>query len=693
LGRSGEWSPQCLRAKGNFKASHTVRAIEWRQRCPNIGARTPPSSTMPWPAGAQCHNVPPVRQQTTKRRDKSVRPLQGPTYDQPSEVASSLRPRWDSRTIVACLVLVAITLVVFAPTRHFGFVDYDDLDYVAANPHIAQGLTWDAVRWALTSGYFANWHPLTWLSHMVDVQLFGLNAGAHHTVNVLFHVANTLLLFGILQRMTGAVGRSALVAALFAVHPMHVESVAWVAERKDVLSTCCWLLTMWAYVAYAHRPDWRRYALVVLGLTLGLMAKPMVVTLPFVLLLLDLWPLRRATLGHSPRPVSLRLLYEKVPLVALALVASVVTVVVQRQGGAVVRLDLIPLSTRFANALVAYVHYVEKLLWPMNLAAMYPMPRTLPDPETLAGSVVLLLMITGVAIRYVRRAPYLLVGWLWFLGTLVPVIGIVQVGVQSMADRYSYIPSVGLFVMVTWAVADIVSHWPRLRVTVQVMAVAIVVACTMGAMRQVRYWSSSKALWQHAVEATPDNYFAQASLGYVLWKEGHADDAIPHFQESLRIRPDFAEAHNNLGVALAGRGALRDAIAQFSEAIRINPEFKAARDNLAATTAKLNTLDTSLTRYADAVRAKPNDLAARNELGASLAAQGRIDEAIEQFKAAIAIDPNQPDVHFNLGAMLDQKGRSADAAEQFRIALRLNPVHSAARKALEDIARRGQPSR
>jgi Flp pilus assembly protein TadD len=580
---------------------------------------------------------------------------------------------------------VAITLLAFAAVRDFGFVDYDDLDYVAANPHVLPGLTWAGVRWAMTSGYFANWHPLTWISHMLDVQLFGMNAGAHHSINVVLHVANTLLLFGVLRRMTGAVGRSAFVAALFAVHPMHVESVAWVAERKDVLSTFFWMLTMWAYTAYVRQPGWQRYALVIVGFALGLMSKPMLVTLPFVLLLLDVWPLRR--------PLGRNLVFEKLPLVALSIASSAVTVLVQRQGGAVVRLDLIPLSTRVANALVAYARYIEKMFWPVDLVAMYPIPRTLPDPGVLAAAVAILLGITVVAIMLVHKRPYLLVGWLWFLGTLVPVIGIVQVGVQSMADRYSYVPLVGLFIMVAWAVPDIVASRPRARMASQIAAAALIAACTMVTIRQVRYWSSSRALWQHAVDATRDNYFAQASLGYVLWKEGHAGEAIPHLQESLRIRPDFTEAHNNLGVALAGLGELRDALSQFSEAVRINPEFKAARDNLAATNAKLTTQDTSLTHYVDAVRAEPNDLAARNELGAALAAQGRIDDAIEQFRAAINIDPNQPDVHFNLGVMLDQKGRTAEAVDQFRDALRLNPGHFAAREALDRVTSRRGTSR
>ncbi|HSQ31261.1 MAG TPA: tetratricopeptide repeat protein [Gemmatimonadaceae bacterium] len=585
-------------------------------------------------------------------------------------------------TILTCLGLAAITVVAFAAVRRFGFVDYDDFDYVATNPHVTPGLTSQGIWWAFTSGYAANWHPLTWLSHMLDVQLFGMNAGAHHLVSLGFHVANTLLLFAVMSRMTGSEWRSAFVAALFAIHPMHVESVAWIAERKDVLSTFFFLLTLWAYAEYVRRRAWQWYAAVVGCLALGLMAKPMLVTLPFVLLLLDYWPLRRRIDG--------KVLIEKLPLIALAIASSVVTVVVQRSAGAVMRLELMPFPVRLANGVVSYAEYFLKLAWPVNLVAMYPARRTLPEIGPLAGALAVLLTVTILAIRLARQRPYLIVGWLWFIGTLVPVIGIVQVGAQSIADRYSYIPSVGLFIILAWGASDLVARWPRVRFAVATAAVIVIAACTAATIRQVQYWRSSHALWEHAVAATRDNYFAHASFGYVLWKEGHADEAIPHLDESLRLRPDFVEAHNNLGVVLAGRGDLRGALSQFSEALRIEPAYKAARDNFAATNSRLTAPDTSLARYVEAVRARPNDLAARNELGAALAAQGRVDEAIEQFNEAIRIDPNQPDVHFNLGAMLDRKGRTADAVDQFRIALRLNPVHAAAREALDAITRRGR---
>jgi Tfp pilus assembly protein PilF len=581
------------------------------------------------------------------------------------------------------VLLVAIALVAFAPVFSYGLVDYDDIAYITDNSNVRAGLTLSGIRWAFTTGYMANWHPLTWLSHMVDVQLFGENAGAYHAVNLLLHVLNTLLLFAVLRRTTGSLERSALVAALFAVHPMHVESVAWVAERKDVLSTFFWLLTTWAYVAWVARPRRRTYALVVAAFALGLLAKPMLVTLPCVLLLLDAWPLRR--------PLRPALLREKLPLFAMALASSAITVVAQRQGGAVMRLELVPLSVRAANAIVAYAQYLRKLVWPVDLAAMYPMSRDLPDPLILAGSAALLVAVTALALGVVRRHPYVLVGWLWFLGTLVPVIGIVQVGVQAMADRYSYVPFIGLFVSIVWGVAEMTSRVSAARTPLRVAVAVVLAACTALSLRQVRYWRSSEVLWTRAMDVTPNNYFAQANLAYVLWKQGRSAEAIPLFRESIRIRPDFAEVHNNLGVALAQRGELREAVAHFREAVRIDPPYADARANIEATEARLRVLDSAVAASASAARANPRDVAALNEHGAALAAQGRIDEAAEQFTQALRVDPNQPDLHFNLGAVLLRQGRTTDAAREFEAALRLRPGHREARDALSAIA--AQPAR
>ena len=595
---------------------------------------------------------------------------------QDDEVPNATRGVTTSRAadIVVSAGLAAINLVVFAPTRNFALVDYDDIDYVVDNPPVRAGLTWPGVKWAFTTGHMANWHPLTWLSHMLDVQLFGDNAGAYHIVSLLFHILNTLLLFAVFRRVTGSLERSAFVAALFAVHPMHVESVAWVAERKDVLSTFFWLLTMWAYSVYVRRQNWRWYGALSFCYALGLLSKPMLVTLPCVLLLMDVWPLRR--------PLRASLLVEKLPLFFLALTSSVVTVIAQRQGGAVVRLDLVPFSVRVANAIVAYARYLSKLVWPTDLAAMYPMSRAFPDALTFAIAASVLIAITAFAVRTFRRHPYVLVGWLWFLGTLVPVIGIVQVGIQAMADRYAYVPFIGLFLIIAWGAADLGSRLPVARWTLRIAAAATVTGCAATAAHQVQYWRSSESLWTHAMQVTPDNYFAQANLGYLLWRDGRSTEAIPLFRESIRIRPDFAEVHNNLGVALAGQGELGAAHDEFRVAAQIDPGFVAARNNLAATEAKIRVLDSGVARVAADTLARPRDLTARNDLGAALAAQGRIGEAAEQFRKAIEIDARQPDLHFNLGAMLQRQGRKAEAAAEYRTALRLNPRHREARDAL-----------
>jgi Tfp pilus assembly protein PilF len=578
--------------------------------------------------------------------------------------------------------LVALNLIAYASVRGFEFVDYDDIDYISSNPHINSGLTWDGIRWAFTTGYAANWHPLTWMSHMLDVQLFGMNSGPHHVVNLLLHVLGTILLFGVLHRMTGAMGKSAFVAALFAIHPLHVESVAWAAERKDVLSTVFFMLTLWAYVAYVRHPHWRRYAVVAICLALGLMAKPMLVTVPILLLLLDVWPLRRS--------MSINLVTEKLPLLVLSAASAVITLLVQRHGGAVMRFDQVPLSLRIANVPLAYVHYITKMFWPVDLVAMYPLPREIPAPEVLGAMLILVGMSAFVA-RMGRRHPYLAVGWLWYLVALVPVIGIVQVGAQSSADRYTYVSLIGISLMIAWGVPEALGESSARTNVLRVASAAIVATCTLLSFRQVQYWRNSLALWQHAVDATPDSYFAHASLGYVLWKSGKVDDAIGQYNVSLRLRSDFPDTHNNLGVALARQGRLTAAMPHFSEAVRLKPDFVAARDNLNATAARLRTLDGELSRYADDVRKRPNDLVARNEFGAALAAQGRIDEAIEQFAAAVRIDSSQADVHYNLGMMLERAGRAKDAAAAFEAALRHNPKHEAAREALAALARHGDP--
>jgi hypothetical protein len=472
------------------------------------------------------------------------------------------------------LGLAALTVVVFLPVRGHEFVSLDDNVYVRVNPNVADGATWRAVRWAFTSGYAANWHPLTWISHMFDVSLFGMDAGAHHVTSLVLHVANTLLLFDVLRRATDAPGRSAFVAALFAVHPLHVESVAWVAERKDVLSTLFLLLTLEAYVSWVRAPSVRRYALVLLAFAAGLMSKPMLVTLPFALLLLDAWPLRRMTDAAAAR----RLVVEKIPLFALAAASCVVTFAAQRAEGAVAGFETRPLMDRVVGAPVTYVVYIRKMLAPTDLAAMYAQARPYAA-WTGAVAAAALALVTWIAVRQRRARPWFLVGWLWFLGTLVPVIGLVQVGMQSMADRYTYVPLVGLFVVVAWGGAELVDA-DRRRAVAAALATATVVACAVLARRQVEVWRDGETLWRHAVAVDPDNPAARNFLGSQMCFLERYDEAARQFREMIRLTPDSATAHNNLAFALRARGDLEGAAAEYREALRLKPDLAEASDDL-----------------------------------------------------------------------------------------------------------------
>lgn len=520
------------------------------------------------------------------------------------------------------MALVAACAVAYWSTPGLGFTKFDDPLYVTENPHVAHGLTWSTVAWAFTGGYAANWHPLTWLSHAIDVQLFALEPGPPHVENVVIHTATTVLLFAVLVRLTGARWRSAFVAALFGVHPLHVESVAWVAERKDVLSAFFWVLTLWCYTSYVRKPKLMNYGLVVVCFTLGLMAKPMVVTLPFVLLLLDVWPLRRVELGPKWWSTAKPLIREKLPLFALSVASSIVTFVAQREGGTVASTIRLPMSERLGNAVIAYASYVEKMLWPAHLAAYYPYPRILPVAEAAIGAM-LLLIITAAAVATARRRPYFLVGWLWYLGTLVPAIGIVQVGTQAMADRYTYLPLIGLFIAIAWGAGDVVDHWNQLTMPAAVVAATVLFACVAMSRTQVAYWQSSATLWRHALDVTTDNYAAHTYYGNALAAQGKTDAAVAEYRQALLIRADYPEAHNNLGPALAAQGKLDEAVAHFREAIRLRPN------------------------YADAY----------SNLGVALASQGRWDEAIAQYTLALRYDPDHARARANLQLALRALGK------------------------------------
>lgn len=598
---------------------------------------------------------------------------------QKPRAASPRPPAFSGGAVWAGVGLVLLNLVVYASVAHHEFVTWDDPQYILNNPHVTGGLTSANAWWALTSGYASNWHPVTWWSHMLDVEWYGLDAGAHHLTSLALHVASTLLLFGVLRAMTGAFGRSLFVAALFAVHPLHVESVAWVSERKDVLSTTFWMLTLWAYLRYTRQPGTWRYIVVFLALAVGLMAKPMLVTLPFALLLLDVWPLGRVTRENW------RLLaWEKLPLLALAVASSVATIIVQRQGGAVAATTALPLMFRVENALVAYAAYIGRMCWPTGLAAVYPYAKPLPASQ-IAASLGALLMISALVTVYARQRPYLAVGWLWYLGTLVPVVGLVQVGSQASADRYTYIPLVGLFIIVAWGGRDLLARAPRHPRLVAGAAGLIVAVCAWLAHVQVGYWHDSTALWGHTVEVTTDNFIAQNGLGEALAQRGEAADAVTHFREAVRIDPDFPYAQNNLGVQLRRQHQPVEAVAHFREALRTRPDFPEAHNNLGNALVDAGRVDEAITHYSTALRLRPDYAEAHNGLGSALANSNRLDEATVHFSDAIRLQPHGADAYTNLGMVLARQGKLEAAGRIFSDALRINPNNEIARRFLADL--------
>ncbi len=526
----------------------------------------------------------------------------------------------------ALVLLIVVTGFVYLPVRDFRFFTaYDDGLYVVENDHVRSGLTAAGASWAFANFDAYNWHPLTWLSHMTDVALFGMEPGAHHAVNVVLHLVNSALLAFVLARMTRRPWPSLAVAALFALHPLHVESVAWVAERKDVLSALFLLLALHAYLRYCERPGAVRYLAVAVFFLLGLLSKPMIVTLPFILLLLDYWPLGRfeASAGVTPAEARFppttpgRLVLEKVPLLALSAASCIVTFIAQGRHGLVRTVAEFPLDTRVANAVVSYASYVGQTLWPLRLAVFYPHPA-LSDPLTtwaIVGSAVLLLAVTAAAWALRRRRPYLLAGWLFFLGTLVPVIGLVQVGEQAMADRYTYIPLIGLFTMGVWAIADIVPAAAYRRLALFSLAALVMVCLAFLARRQVETWRDNFTLFDHARKTTKDNWLAYNVLGMELWGSGNAGEALEHFQEAARIYPRYSDAFFNQGVAYFSLGSLDNAIACLSEAIRIGPASADACYNLGLAYERKGMIPEAAGMYREALRLAPEHGDARNALG------------------------------------------------------------------------------
>jgi len=536
--------------------------------------------------------------------------------------------------LIACIFLILATWAVYGEVRHHQFIQLDDGAYVLENPRVSGGLTSSGIVHAFTTLHAGYWIPLTWLSHMVDCQLFGLSPGGHHLTNLLFHIANSLLLFLWLNRATRALGPSFLVAALLALHPLHVESVAWVAERKDVLSTFFWLLTMWAYLRYAELPVGGRYLLVLICFSLGLMAKPMLVTLPLALLLLDFWPLGRQGVAVK------RLVLEKAPLLVLSALFGLVTIYAQREAGALAGLGELPLAARVATALAAYAWYPLKMFWPSHLAVLYPEPlEAIPLWQALGAGLILALVSLGVA-RQSRRRPYLPVGWLWYLGTLFPVIGLVQVGDQVWADRFTYVPLIGLFIMAAWGGRDLTASWPGVRVLRAAGAAIVLAALGICTLLQVQLWRDSETLFAHTLRVTGDNPVIHHNLGVALAVQGRREEAGPHFLEALRLNPNNARGQNRLGEELFNQGKIEEALARFKRAVKRKPDFPGAYNNLGRVYAHQGKMDRAMAMFQKAIGLDPNFAAAYKNWGLALATQGKKQEAMERLGRAVELDPD-----------------------------------------------------
>jgi tetratricopeptide (TPR) repeat protein len=606
------------------------------------------------------------------------------------------------RTVIIGAALSAVTLAVFWPLIHHDFISYDDAIYITENPHVRSGFTWENFTWAFQTGHGGNWHPITWLSHMLDVQIFGVNPGWHHLISAGFHTANTLLLFLLLKGLTKATWRSAVVAAFFAFHPLHVESVAWAAERKDVLSAFFGLLCLWSYGKYAElsgaqsltrqRLGW--YGLALFFFAFGLMSKPMLVTFPFVMLLLDFWPFRRFALAdpvaqdanlpkfESPPTRDLRssfsysairpLLIEKLPFFALTIASCVATVLAQSGGGAVVPTAVLPLGQRVCNALIACAGYLEKTFWPTRLALFYPLHGEAPEEAVVVAGVSLCCM-TALVFWRAARNPYLLVGWLWFLGMLVPTLGLVQVGMQQMADRYTYLPLIGVFVMLVWELTELLTAL-RVWTAVQASAAGLGVAvCGVLASRQIGYWQDTESIFGHTLKVTHDNYVALSNHGMAVFKKGRVAEAIQDYKAAIALAPELDVARTSLGEALVQQGKYDEAIEQFTKVLELEPANPAARLQLGVALSRQGKLDEAVEAFSEVLRQNPDDVGAHNNLGNVLSMQGRNEAALEHFAEAVRLQPAHASAQNNLAIVCKKLGRTDRAIACYREALRLQP--------------------
>ena len=649
------------------------------------------------------------------------------------------------------ILLILISFIAFGRIVANDFINFDDDIYITGNNYIKSGINTESIKWAFTSSHAANWHPLTWLSHMLDWQLFGANASGHHLVNLLLHIGSAILLFLFLNKTTGSLWPSAFVAAMFALHPLRVESVAWASERKDVLSMFLGMATIYVYALYVENHKLSKYFLCLALFALSLLAKPMLVTLPFLLLLLDYWPLGRWQKALKPQllPVGNKgglvknkakqrktnstkykkisiplvdrsktirsLLVEKLPFIFMAIASSIVTIWAQSNGGAVAYLEQLPFLDRILNAIVSYVQYLIKMFWPVNLVIFYPYRQFLPFWQVF-GAASILLGVSIAVIYAIKKVPFLFVGWFWYLGTLVPVIGLMQVGFQSIADRYTYFPSIGIAIILTWGV--IYLSKVKLRKIIIIPTVIILTALTFLTWQQCGYWKNSNSLFSHVLQATKDNYLAHNNLGLALAAEGKNEEAIAHYLKAIEINP-YCKAHFNLGVALVAQGRIEEAIAaiklnpnqqeahfglsvvlvargknlvaqgrieeaitHYLSAIKINSDNADAHCNLADVFVQQNKIDQAIEHFREAVRITPSSFAALNNLGVNLEKQLKHDEAIEYYRRAVQIEPKNPGIYFNLGVALGNKGELKEAANNFRLAIKIKPDYEEARRAL-----------
>jgi Flp pilus assembly protein TadD len=576
--------------------------------------------------------------------------------------------------------------VPYWQVQHHEFINLDDGTYVTQNPEVQAGLSGESLRWAFSFNHASYWHPLTWLSHMLDCQLFGLNPTYHHFSSLFIHIATALLLFMALTRMTAAPWKSFFVAAFFALHPLNVESVAWVADRKNVLSTFFMLLTIWVYAHYVEKPGWVLYAGVWISMALGLLAKPMLVTLPFVLLLLDYWPLRRwkfhAMTKDEPsfqKTCPCRLVIEKIPFFALSAASLCVSYISSRGIGFVVPLKSVPLLLRVENALVSYVAYVEKMILPSGLAVFYPFPHSVPSWQFF-GATLILMCATFLAIWVRDRAPYLVVGWFWYLGTLIPAIGLFQQGLwPAYADRFAYVPLIGLFLIVVWGSYDLVVRWRFSRSFVGIVGAGVLVALGSITWVDVGHWKNSRVLFEYAVQVTKDNHLAQYNLGVALQGEGKTDEAILHLQKALQIMPDNGQFHNSLGAAFIQKGDLDKAFFHLTEAIRLYPGCAEAHNNLGNVLSDRGDIDGAIAQYRKAIEIDPGEGFFYFNLGNAESAKKEFQKAVSAYLKALQRKPSAQNIRLNLGYAYYREGHLKDALQQYEEILRENPGSDQAR--------------